>query len=70
MTAKEFIPRNPIASFENGSDTNPLQNAATSMTCDRMIVDNEDTGHFPALHSKPVVNEDKKSSGRFACLGW
>jgi len=51
MAAKEFVSRNNIASFENGSDTNPLQNAATSMTCDRMIVDNEGTGHVPALHN-------------------
>jgi hypothetical protein len=63
MTAKELISRNHIASFENGSDTNPLQNAATSMTCDRMIVDNEDASYFPALHNKPTVDEDKKIIG-------
>jgi hypothetical protein len=50
MTTKEFISRSHIACFENRSDTTPLQQAATSLTCDRMIVNNEDIGHLTAHH--------------------
>jgi hypothetical protein len=69
MTAKEFISRSHIASFENRSDTTPLQQAATSMTRDRMIVDNEDTGHLPALHYELTLSKPSIGSV-FASLSW
>jgi hypothetical protein len=69
MTIKEFIPGIHIACFENGSDTNRLQQAATSLACDRMIVDKEDTGHF-LLSMRRSLCRSKILGSVLASLSW
>ena len=52
MVAEKFITRRSIPCFDDSRDSSILQNAAASLKHDRMVIDNENTGHVvsPPLH--------------------